>query len=94
MANHKSALKRIRSSSRRRMQNRVYRTRTRTEFKKASEAITGGEDLDAIIEQTRMAVSQLDKAAAKGIVHKNHAARKKSKLMKRLAALQAEKAAS
>ena len=46
------------------------------------------------LKKTRLAVSQLDKAAAKGIIHKNKAARDKSRLMKRLAALEAEKASA
>lgn len=89
MANHKSALKRIRSSARRRMRNRIYTARTRTEVKKARVAIAG-EDVQAAIEQTRQAVSLLDKAAAKGIIHKNNAARRKSRLMQKLAQLQAQ----
>lgn len=87
MANHKSALKRIRSNARKRMRNRIYKSRTRTEVKKAQVAIA--EKSDTATEATRQAISQLDKAASKGILHKNTAARKKSRLMKRLNALQA-----
>lgn len=92
MANHKSALKRIRSSARRRVQNRVYKSRTRTEKKKALQLLQSGSDPKAALEQTRLAVSQLDKAAAKGVIHKNNAARQKSRLMKRLAKLETQKA--
>lgn len=93
MANHKSALKRIRSTARRRMRNRVYRSKTRTEVKKARAVLETGEDVEAAIQQTRAAVSQLDKAVSKGIMHKNTAARNKSRLMKRLAQLEAQQAA-
>ncbi len=88
MANHKSALKRIRSSARRRARNRVYKSLTRTEVKKARQALDSGSDLKAAADQVRAAASQLDKAASKGIMHKNAAARRKSRLMKRLAKLQ------
>lgn len=90
MANHKSALKRIRSSARRTMRNRVYKSRTRTALKKAAQSIASGKDVKAAADDTRAAVSQLDKAASKGIMHKNAAARKKSRLMKRLNKLEAK----
>lgn len=92
MANHKSALKRIRSSERKRVRNRIYISRTRTEVKKARVAIQKG-DGEAAAEQTRAAISQLDKAAVKGIIHKRNAARRKSRLMRQLNALQAQKQA-
>ncbi|MBZ0309856.1 MAG: 30S ribosomal protein S20, partial [Anaerolineae bacterium] len=80
MANHKSALKRIRSSARRRARNRVYKSLTRTEVKKARQLVDSGSDLKAAADQVRSAASQLDKAASKGIIHKNAAARRKSRL--------------
>lgn len=92
MANHKSALKRIRSTARRRMRNRVYRSKTRTEVKKARAVLADGESIEDAIQQTRAAVSQLDKAVTKGVMHKNTASRSKSRLMKRLAQLEAEQA--
>lgn len=86
MANHKSALKRIRSNERKRQRNRVWRSRARTEIKKARTAIETGE-----VEQARAAtveaIRTLDKAANKGILHPNNAARRKARLMKRLAQL-------
>ncbi len=87
MANHKSALKRIRSNERKRQRNRVWRTRTRTEIKKAKNAIEAGE-LTKAREETIAAIRTLDKAANKGIVHKKNADRRKSRLMKRLAELE------
>jgi len=92
LANHKSALKRIRSSARRRVQNRIYSSRTRTQVKKALQAISSGADVQAAIEETRLAVSQLDKAVTKGIIHKGNAARRKSRMMKKLAQLETQKA--
>lgn len=90
MANHKSALKRIRSSARRRLRNRIYTSRTRTEVKKARTALSGNGEVSATAEQVRQAVSQLDKAVSKGIIHKNKAARTKSRLMKKLAQLETQ----
>ena len=86
MADHKSALKRIRSSERKRVRNRIVRSRTRTFIKKARLA-TEGADADAAREATQAAIRELDKAVTKGVLHKNTAARTKSRLMKKLNAL-------
>lgn len=88
MANHKSAIKRIRTSERRRVRNRFFISRARTEIKSARTQIGNG-DLNAAREATLAAIRTLDMAAAKGILHKNNAARRKSRLMKRLHALEA-----
>jgi len=88
MANHKSAIKRIRQSEKRRVYNRNYRTRTRTYVKRARTA-QENTDLQAATEATRVAVIELDKAASKGVIHPRNAARRKSRLMKQLAAMQA-----
>jgi small subunit ribosomal protein S20 len=90
MANHKSALKRIRQNEKRRLHNRIYRSRARTLVKKARLAIGSGNDLEAAREATRVAVRDLDMAASRGTIHKNNAARRKSRLMKQLAALEAQ----
>ncbi len=87
MANIKSAIKRNKQNEKRRMRNRVYRGRARTFIKKARAAIQGKE-LETALRETRAAISALDKAAEKGAIHKNNASRRKSRLMKRLAALQ------
>ena len=84
MANSKSAIKRLRSSERRRLRNRVYRGRARTAVKKARALIDGGNPEEAL-QAVRAAASALDTAAAKGIIHKNNAARRKSRIAKRLA---------
>ncbi len=88
MANHKSAIKRIRQSEKRRVYNRNYRTRTRT-FVKRARIAQENTDLQAATEATRAAVIELDKAASKGVIHPRNAARRKSRLMKQLAAMQA-----
>jgi small subunit ribosomal protein S20 len=84
LANTKSALKEIRKNARRRARSRVIRTSTRTHVKRAAQASeAGSQDSQALLEK---ALSALDKAAAKGIVHKNAAARRKSRLVKRVRA--------
>lgn len=89
MANHKSAIKRIRSNERKRIRNRVYTSRTRTQVKTARLAINS-DDKEKAIAETREAIRLLDKSADKGIIHANNAARRKSRLMKQLNALLAE----
>ena len=91
MANIKSAIKRNRQNEKRRAHNRIYRGRARTFVRKAQAVIESGE-LDAARDATVVAVSALDKAAEKGIIHKNNASRRKSRLMKRLAALESKSA--
>ncbi len=88
MANHKSALKRQRQNEKRRAHNRIFRNRARTLVKKARIEINGS-DLEAAREATRIAVRDLDMAASRGTIHKNNAARRKSRLMQQLAALEA-----
>lgn len=89
MANHRSAVKRFRQSEKRRIHNRIYRTRVRTFVKKARAEISGG-DFEAAKAATISAVRDLDMAASRGTIHPNNAARRKSRLMKQLAALQAK----
>lgn len=90
MANHASALKRFRQNEKRRAHNRIYRTRARTLVKKARATIQTGNDLVSAREATMAAVRDLDMAASRGTIHPNNAARRKSRLMKQLAALEAE----
>ena len=87
MANIKSQIKRNKQNEKRRLRNRIFIGRARTYVKKARLAIEAGEK-DSAVEATMVAISALDKAAEKGIIHKNNAARRKSRLMKHLAALQ------
>ena len=84
MANTASAIKRIRSNNRKRVYNKIVRARTRTAIRSAREA----EPAEARA-ATLAAISALDRAAQKGVIHGNNAARRKSRLMKRLAAVEA-----
>ena len=92
MANIKSQIKRNKQNEKRRVRNRVYRGNARTSIKKARAAMESGVVEDAR-QATLLAISALDKAAQKGILHKNNAARRKSRLMKRLAELEEQTAA-
>lgn len=88
---HKSAQKRHRQSLKRRALNRSKKSTIRTFTKKAVTAFeTGAEDAQTLLQQ---AESLIDKAAKGSTLHKNAAARKKSRLMKRINKMQAEKAA-
>lgn len=80
MANSKSARKRIRVAERRRARNRPYRSAARTFVKKAELAIRAG-DQPVAATAVGDAISMLDRVAGKGIIHKNNAARRKSRLM-------------
>ena len=86
MANIKSAIKRNRQNEKRRIRNRIFRGQARTSIKKAHTAMASG-DTAASREATLEAISALDTAAEKGVIHKNNAARRKSRLMRHLAAL-------
>lgn len=83
MANIKSQIKRNRQNLKRRELNRVFRGSARKALSKARMAIENG-DLEAAQAATLKATKAIDKAAAKGIIHKNKAARQKSRLMKYL----------
>lgn len=87
MANLQSAKKRIRQNEKRRLRNRVYRGRARSFVKKARMAIEAG-SVDEARTATQTAVSALDKAAEKGVLHKNNASRRKGRLMHSLALLE------
>ena len=87
MANIKSQIKRNKQNEKRRVRNRVVRGRARTFTQKARTAIASGNAENAQA-STLEAIRALDKAAEKGVIHKNNAARRKSRLMKHLASLQ------
>jgi len=89
LANTKSAEKRIRSNRRRALRNRMYRSRVKTLIKKAEQLIFSGQPSE---EAVREACRTLDKAAVKGIIHKNNAARRKSRLVRKLVAAKAAQA--
>lgn len=83
MANTKSAIKNIRKSERKRKINQVYRTRARTYIRRTRSLIDAGQ-LEEAEAMAREAASALDRAARKGVIHKNNAARRKSRLMQHL----------
>ncbi len=88
MANIASQIKRNKQNEKRRLRNKSVRSELRTRVKVAESAATeGSDDLE---EATRLAMKRIDKAAAEGVIHKNEAARRKSRLSKRLAKLSAE----
>ncbi len=87
MANIKSQIKRNRQNERRRLRNRVVRGKTRTLVAKAKTAINAGTQ-ETSLEALKVAIIALDKAAQQGVVHKNNAARRKSRLMKQMASLE------
>lgn len=89
MANIASAKKRNRQSAKRRIQNRDVRTRARKQVKAARQAVQA--DAKSAEPVVRKAVSELDRAAAKGVLHKRNAARRKGRLMKSLAKAKATK---
>lgn len=81
MANSRSARKRIRASQRKHDRNRGVRSAVRTKVTKARRALLGiDEQIDSAAQLT-VAISALDRAAEKGIIHANNAARRKSRLM-------------
>ncbi len=86
MANIKSQIKRNKQNERARLRNKAVRSEVKTRMKAAAAAAEAGDDATAAA--LRLACKRLDKAAAKGIVHKNQAANRKSALMKRIAGLQ------
>ena len=81
MANHKSALKRIKQNTKRRMRNRMVKTRVKTAVKQVLAAEKNKENPVAALVSAQ---SVIDKAAKKGVLHKKTAARKISRLSRRL----------
>jgi len=87
LANIKSQIKRNRQNKKRRERNRVVRGSARTALRNARMAIENG-DVEEARAATMLATRALDKAAAKGIIHKNKAARQKSRLVQRMQAME------
>jgi small subunit ribosomal protein S20 len=90
VANTDSAKKRIRSNGRKAAQNKIRTSRVRSAVKVARESL-GETDAAEARKATLAAISELDRAASKGVVHKNNASRRKGRLMKKLAALETKK---
>ncbi|MBP3514457.1 MAG: 30S ribosomal protein S20 [Elusimicrobiaceae bacterium] len=80
MPNIKSAKKRVKVNAAKAERNKAARSALRTEIKNANAAIAAGENKE---EALKAAVKKIDQAAAKGLLHKNTAARKKSALAKK-----------
>jgi small subunit ribosomal protein S20 len=74
----------MRQNTKRRRHNRAIQSRARTNLRQARKAIEGTDPKAP--EAVQKAVSELDRAASRGVIHKNNAARRKSRLMKKLAA--------
>ena len=85
MANHKSALKRVRQNEKRKEINRSNRSKLRTSIKKLRTAVAGQDKASGDL--LLSSVSLIDKAVNKGIIHRNTAARHKSRLTKHVNAL-------
>lgn len=80
MANIKSQIKRNRQNEKARLRNRAVRSELRTVVKTAQTAAGSEDEAEAL----RLAIKKIDKAAAKGVLHKNTAARQKSRLVQRV----------
>ncbi len=89
MANIKSQIKRNRQNEKRRQRNRVVRSELRTRVKRALDAV-GTDDATAQLDAAHRVI---DKAAAKGVIHKNQAARRKARLDRAVARAGADSAA-
>lgn len=84
MPNNAAAQKRMRQEQKRRLHNRSVKSIVKTQITKARQAIATDVDDATATEAVRAAVSELDRAAKKGVIHPNNAARRKSRLMKQL----------
>lgn len=88
MANHKSALKRIRQNEKRRLRNRFHRVRMRTFIKKFRTAVEAG-DVEAAREHLTTSVKLVNRTRSRGVIHRNTADRTVSRLNKAFNKLQA-----
>lgn len=83
MANIKSQIKRVKTNEKRRQRNKAVKSSVRTAIRRFREAAEAGETEKAV-ELQRAAAKALDKAASKGVIHKNQAANRKSALSRAL----------
>lgn len=86
MANIKSKIKRIKTNEKSRLRNQAVKSELKTFVRKVRQAIAAG-DKEAAEAALRVAARKLDKAVSKGIIHRNQAANRKSKLARQVAAL-------
>jgi small subunit ribosomal protein S20 len=89
MAHSLSAKKRVRQNEKHRTINRARKSQVKTQIKKFEEALTAG-DVEAAKEQYRLVTKKLDKTASTSTMHKKTAARKKSRLAKKLNSMAAK----
>jgi small subunit ribosomal protein S20 len=89
VANIKSQIKRNKQNEKARLRNKAVKSELKTQIRKFREAADSG-DVEAAVAQMRAASRKLDKAASKGVIHKNQAANRKSAIAKRAAELQAK----
>ena len=82
MANIKSQIKRNHTNEKRRLRNKAAKSEVKTRIKTALRAAETG--AETTVEDVRLAVKRLDKAAARGIIHHNQAANRKGRLMRRI----------
>lgn len=85
MANIKSQIKRNRTNEARRLRNKAAKSEFKTRVKTAVRSAEAGADTS--VEDLRIAVKRIDKAAARGIIHKNQASNRKSRLVRRINAI-------
>ncbi|GAA2726354.1 MULTISPECIES: 30S ribosomal protein S20 [Streptomyces] len=85
MANIKSQMKRNKTNEKARLRNKAVKSSVKTAIRSAREAIAAG-DAEKAVAAVRLASKKLDKAASKGVIHKNAAANKKSALAKLVSA--------
>lgn len=83
MPNIKQQIKRMRKAEKQRMRNRAIKSRLKTDIKKFRLALSSG-DKEAAIQAYQVAARALDKAVTKGVIHKNKAANKKSRMARAL----------
>lgn len=89
MANHKSALKRVRQSENRRLRNKAVKTRVKGVIKSVRQAVEAGQAGEAT-KALGAAIPVIDKAASKGVLHRKTASRKISRLSKQVHKLSVE----
>ncbi len=87
MANIKSQIKRNRTNEAARLRNKAAKSEVKTRMKTAIASAQA--DSEMAVEDLRVAIKRLDKAAARGIIHKNQASNRKSRLVRRINALTA-----
>ncbi len=78
----KSSEKRVRQAEKRRLRNRMWKSRVKTAIKKFREALEGGKPVEEVKSLLQEAVSLIDKARVKGVFHRNKASREKSRLQR------------